>query len=480
MTINGHGCIGHDDWLSLVHVPTACTTHISANVAFPSSGTETSLTETAIKEEESLIVNGVKTEDIALCSSRSRQHRNSYGPRSRRSSSSDDLSPQHRKREEVKQSTGRPPPVTRKNRDSLEGSKITIDVDSLMRFMSGDLESEDENLVEEEEEEVEFLKMKPILRAEEQQRSDIKPIKNRTPAKPPPAPRAHKKMEPEKTETKSSELDARKCNGELEDSEEDFKLQTRMRGRSNAIDMKTSPSLRSKAQKAKTDSNSFEGVKEKENEPETPSAKPLEPSKDAKKKDLRRSTSIQAEDGGVRRSGSWSRRKHLSGDKALGIFYHSRRSQLMDPEALEEAERRLKERSASLERSDTSAPHSPTTPSIRPRDSRGLSPHPKSPLVTRGSGIFEHGMAEQEKRVEAVQTTNASDPAGTTVAEAEDHLEEMSAFQKQLMLKRTNRVGLKQKKILAMMEEETLIDDPSSKAVKLLKHRKLEVCVWEV
>ena len=60
--------------------------------------------------------------------------------------------------------------------------------------------------------------------------------------------------------------------------------------------------------------------------------------------------------------------------------------------------------------------------------------------------------------------------------QAEDNLE-MSAFQKQLMLKRTNRVGLKQKKILAMMEEETLIDDPSSKPVKLLKHRKLEVCV---
>jgi len=167
MTINGHGCIGHDDWLSLVHMPTACTTYISANVAFPSPGTETSLTETAIKEEESLIVNGVKTEDIALCSSRSRQHRNSYGPRSRRGSSSDDLSPQHRKREEVKQSTGRPPPVTRKNRDSLEGSKITVDVDSIMRLMSGDLESEDEDLVEEEEEEVEILKMKPILRAEE-------------------------------------------------------------------------------------------------------------------------------------------------------------------------------------------------------------------------------------------------------------------------------------------------------------------------
>ena len=370
-----------------------------------------------------------------------------------------------------------------------------------MRLMSGDLESEDEDLVEDdEEEEVEILKMKPLPRANEQQTSDLKPIRNSTPAKPPPAPRVHRKMEPEKSETKSSDLNSseskfrglreqesnlhtRKYNGELDDSEEDLKLQARMRVRSNAIDVKTSPALRNKARKARTDSVSFEGVKENESEHEKPAEKRLEPSKDAKKKDLRRSTSIQSEEGGggIRRSGSWSRRKHLSGDQALGMFYHSRRSQMIDAETLEEAERRIKERSASLERSDSSTPHSPTTTTtaVRPRDSRGLSPHAKSPLV-RGSGIFERGMAEREKGIETVQTASNNDPVGTATAEAEDNVEEMSPFQKQLMLKRTNRVGLKQKKILAMMEEETLIDDSSSKPVKLLKHRKFEVGGWVV
>ena len=58
----------------------------------------------------------------------------------------------------------------------------------------------------------------------------------------------------------------------------------------------------------------------------------------------------------------------------------------------------------------------------------------------------------------------------------------MSAFQKQLLQsKRGNKVGLKQKKILAMFEEETVIDDPSAKA-KLLSLKKTEVrpCVYVI
>lgn len=54
----------------------------------------------------------------------------------------------------------------------------------------------------------------------------------------------------------------------------------------------------------------------------------------------------------------------------------------------------------------------------------------------------------------------------------------MSALQKQLLARRTktpNRVGHKQKKFLAMMEEETVIDDPGSKAARLLTYRKIEV-----
>ena len=53
----------------------------------------------------------------------------------------------------------------------------------------------------------------------------------------------------------------------------------------------------------------------------------------------------------------------------------------------------------------------------------------------------------------------------------------MSALQKQLLARRAktpNRVGHKQKKFLAMMEQETVIDDPSSK-VQLLNYKKIEV-----
>ena len=52
---------------------------------------------------------------------------------------------------------------------------------------------------------------------------------------------------------------------------------------------------------------------------------------------------------------------------------------------------------------------------------------------------------------------------------------EMSSLQKQLLQKRrTSRVELKQKKLLAMMEEETVIDD-TPKPAKLIQLRKLEV-----
>lgn len=54
----------------------------------------------------------------------------------------------------------------------------------------------------------------------------------------------------------------------------------------------------------------------------------------------------------------------------------------------------------------------------------------------------------------------------------------MSALQKQLIARKNKaptRVGHKQKKLLAMMEEETVIDDPNAKAARLLKYTKIEV-----
>ena len=202
-----------------------------------------------------------------------------------------------------------------------------------------------------------------------------------------------------KTETQSRISERNLKN--TEDEEEPF----RMRGRSNAIDVKDSPSLRSKAQRisqqARTDSLATttsarakpetQSKAEREDE-ERPLAKsPVPPAEETasqrdRKKDLRRSTSIQAEEVGLpRSSGSWSRHKHLSGDKALGIFYRNRRSQMFDVGECDEAERRFldsRSGSSSLERSGSlSAPRSPTA--LRPRDSRSFSPIPSSPLVSK-------------------------------------------------------------------------------------------------
>jgi hypothetical protein len=44
-----------------------------------------------------------------------------------------------------------------------------------------------------------------------------------------------------------------------------------------------------------------------------------------------------------------------------------------------------------------------------------------------------------------------------------------------LSQKRSSRIDAKQKKLLAMLEEETVIDDPKAKAV-LVGYKKLEVC----
>ena len=55
----------------------------------------------------------------------------------------------------------------------------------------------------------------------------------------------------------------------------------------------------------------------------------------------------------------------------------------------------------------------------------------------------------------------------------------MSPFQKQLAARRpkaTTRVGNKQKKFLAMMEDETIVDDAGAKAARLLSYKKIEVC----
>lgn len=291
--------------------------------------------------------------------------------------------------------------VAKQNRNSFgESEKVTVDVNSLKMMLEGDMEFNEEDS---EEEEDDFLTMKLLHRPKQQNSSNLKLDENHTPAKH--LFQGHRQTEPD-TRTKFSPFKTigskpvsnghavqhPMSNGTLEEDE----VNSLSRTRANAMDKRSSPVLRNKAQKTKPDPTS---IKEPEMPPLRPLAKSPEPSRDTKKKEFRHSASIQVEDGEIRRSGSWKRSKQLSGDQALGIFYHSRRSQLIDSEVLDEAERKLQERGQSVERSDSSTPRSPL---LRSRDSRGVSPHPQSPLATRGSGIFEHGMAEREKGLEVV------------------------------------------------------------------------------
>ena len=244
----------------------------------------------------------------------------------------------------------------------------------------------------------------------------------------------------------------------------------RMRGRSNAIDIKSSPTMKSKAVSARERSDSIiledSTRAEKSNQDK---ATPLSRAeRRPSKKDMRRSATIED------RTGSLSR-KRMSGEQALGIFYHSRRSQFLDAADLEDAERRVGERGSSTDRSDTSGPLSP-----RSRDSRSFSPKPMSPLISKGMN-FDH--VEKERTAEVPSTCKITATAATSggaTAAANDSEEpesptEMNPFQKALLAKKQQgRVALKTKKMLAMMEEETVIDDPHAK-VKLLKHTKLQV-----
>lgn len=160
----------------------------------------------------------------------------------------------------------------------------------------------------------------------------------------------------------------------------------RMRGRSNAIDVHSSHNYRTAAQKSRDEAKESPLPETKE-EKEEPAP--------AKKKELHHMSSLGVDDATSHRvSDSWKNKRHLSGDQALGIFYHNRRSQMFDTGDLDEAERGLMEdkRGSSLERSDSSGPHSPTT--LRARDSCSFSPIPSSPLVSKRCSFDKVGLVD--------------------------------------------------------------------------------------
>ena len=172
------------------------------------------------------------------------------------------------------------------------------------------------------------------------------------------------------------------------DDEEDF----RMRVRSNAVnkyDRLKVHALKDIQQEILEEEKQQTKVKETPREDTVPSSR--------RKNRPASNTGLEPSIG---RSGSFSRRQRMSGDKALGMFYHSRHSQFIDLDTLDESEKNL--RGSSLERSGSfNDPRSPTSRSrdlrsYSPRDHDGresssFSPIPQSPLVSKSHFEVENG-----------------------------------------------------------------------------------------
>lgn len=171
------------------------------------------------------------------------------------------------------------------------------------------------------------------------------------------------------------------------DDEEDF----RMRVRSNAVN---------KYDRLKV--HALKDIKQEMLEEEKQQVKVREtPRGDTVTSSRRKSRPTSNLESPIGRSGSFSRRQRIAGDKALGMFYHSRHSQF-DLDTLEESEKNL--RGSSLERSGSfSDPRSPTSQSrdsrsFSPRDHDGsFSPIPQSPLVSTGLN-FEVGSGDRNEK----------------------------------------------------------------------------------
>ena len=349
-------------------------------------------------------VNDVKVGDISLYgSSRGRQRRDSA-----------ESSPKHQRRSLTKTSSPESSQDTKKQEPAMtlrykekknelgassgkdkRGSSIVVDVDSILDQLMGSGEFDEGS----DEEEVKPIRRKPSPKQDSSVERFSTPPQHRnrnskvmetavtsrtmlvdkesppTIKKTPPTPdRTRKPYQEEKHQpsyqrNKPPELSSLKLasvgkkepltNGQLE-SDEDNLDAFRMRTRSNAL-TKTDHHTPYKSKQESISENSLDVDQTQ-----------------GKKSEV-----------ALKRSGSYSRRlAQMSGDKALGIFYHNRRSQQIDHEILEEAEKKL-ERFSSTERSDSASPQSP--PARSSREVKGFSPIPQSPLVSKSTNF------EQEK-----------------------------------------------------------------------------------
>ena len=118
------------------------------------------------------------------------------------------------------------------------------------------------------------------------------------------------------------------------------------------------------------------------------------------------------EDGKVKRSGSFKAQRQMSGDKALGIFYHNRRSQMLDHDSPEDGGDRRP--LGDLERSGSFS--SPQTPVAQrsTRTSRDSSNTPLSPLLRNTSGVDLRGGAAGGSGTDLAAIPSPSAASGTT------------------------------------------------------------------
>ena len=300
-------------------------------------------------QDESGVSNGLS--GIALCSSRSRAHRNSgsFGKLSRKNSQDKEASssPKHQRSGVAGQ------------RDSLtEDGSILLDpssiLDEIMAKSFNDKESEEEK-------------------------------------SPPPRGLVNGAVSP--SQPLSAAGKDRAGAGETKKRGEDEEASSSRR-RSAAIDASSSPALKSTAKLV-----SQRAVQETTPDSEVPeSAVIVKTLSVERKNELRRSGSINRADD--RRSGAnWGQ---ISGGKALGMFYHSRRSQYID-DCVEEHPRAA--RGLSAERDDTQQPTSPlikTAAAVDQVVSGGQSPVSSGadtdPKVREGEGEGEGGRERMGER----------------------------------------------------------------------------------
>lgn len=295
---------------------------------FSLSSTETSLAGLSI-QEESAIPNGLG--GISVCSSRSRAHRNSGNYKSSRKSSQDELSPKHRRSGVVDVGMS-----SKDSKESLVDDSIVLDPASILdEIMAKPFEdSEDE---------------KPPQGRGGQSRipngtSSSKPMftvgkESREPS----GPRQDVTSRGKEREELIREGDRRTGLGKSTAhtgsgrAEEPVAMRT-SRLRSDAMDSQSSPILKSKAKMV-----SQRTLQEEEEEGKGTLAKTRSMER---KQELRRAGSIQSEEQ-KKSAGSWSQ---IPGGKALGMFYHNRRSHFIDQEALDELMHT--EKSPTVERQD--------------------------------------------------------------------------------------------------------------------------------